>query len=173
MASKEELDLDVEQKPAGNKKNLILYIIIGVLVLALGGVTAFFLFKGGHKAEGEQAAATEQEQTKEGEPKEAHYLGVEKLVVNFGQGEPVRFLQVNLQLMSHDESAIKAMELHMPAIRNDILLLLGGQHYAAVSTPEGKEKLREDILAKVQAILDERAKGKKVDAVYFTEFIMQ
>ena len=46
MASKEELDLDVEEKPAG-KKHLLLYVVIGVLVLVLilGGVSAVLLLK--------------------------------------------------------------------------------------------------------------------------------
>lgn len=166
MASKEELDLDVQAKPAG-KKHLILYIVIAVLVLALAGAGAvFFLLKG----EPEGAGGSE---SKPAAVKAAHYLALDKLVVNFSQRGPVRFLQVNLQVMSHDPAALKAMETHMPAIRNDILLLLGSQTYEEVSTPEGKEKLRGAILEKVQAILDTYEKDRKVEAVYFTEFVMQ
>jgi flagellar FliL protein len=166
MANKEELDLDVQQKPAG-KKHLILYIIIALLVLALAGAgAAFFLLKGesGDASDADSAAAA---------VKPAHYLALDKLVINFGQGAPVRFLQVNLQVMSYDPAALKAMETHMPAIRNDILLLLGGQKYEEVSTPEGKERLRGAILEKVQHILDTYEKERKVEAVYFTEFVMQ
>lgn len=165
MANKEELDLDVQQKPAG-KKHLILYIIIAVLVLLLAGAgAAFFLLKGeaGGTADADKTAAV----------KPAHYLALDKLVVNFGPGSPVRFLQVNLQVMSHDPLALKAMETHMPAIRNDILLLLGGQKYEEVNTPEGKERLRGAILEKVQIILDTYEKERKVETVYFTEFVMQ
>lgn len=166
MANKEELDLDVQQKPAG-KKHLILYIIIALLVLALAGAgAAFFLLKGeSDDASGAGSAAAA--------VKPAHYLALDKLVINFGQGAPVRFLQVNLQVMSYDPAALKAMETHMPAIRNDILLLLGGQKYEEVSTPEGKERLRGAILDKVQHILDTYEKERKVEAVYFTEFVMQ
>ncbi len=167
MASKEELDLDVQQKPAG-KKHLILYIIIGVLVLALAGVGAMFFLKGGSKGKEGEAAAPEHEAVKE-----AHYLPLDKLVVNFSQRGPARFLQVDMQVMSYDAAALKALEENMPMVRNDVLLLLGGQTYEEVSSPEGKEKLRAAILAAVQHILDEHAKGKKVDAIYFTEFVMQ
>jgi Flagellar basal body-associated protein len=168
MANKDELDLDVQQKPAG-KKQLILYIVIGLLVLALAGMgAAFFLMKGG---DGKTSSA--EAGSKVAEVKPVHYLALDKLVVNFGPGAPVRFLQVNLQVMSHDPAALKAMETHMPAIRNDILLLLGGQKYEEVSTPQGKEQLRGAILAKVQSILDTYEKERKVEAVYFTEFVMQ
>lgn len=169
MANKEELDLDVQQKPAG-KKHLILYIIIAVLVLALvGGGAAFFLLKGDADSAGEAGS----KDSKPAAVKPAHYLALDKLVVNFGPGAPVRFLQVNLQVMSHDPVALKAMETHMPAIRNDILLLLGGQKYEEVNTPEGMERLRGAILEKVQNILDTYEKGRKVEAVYYTEFVMQ
>ncbi len=165
----EELDLDVQQKPAG-KKRLIIYIAIALLVLALGGgAAAFFLLKG----EPAEETAADSKTSKTVAVKPAHYLALDKLVVNFGQGAPVRFLQVNLQVMSHDPAALKAMETHMPAIRNDILLLLGGQKYEVVSTPEGKEQLRGLILEKIQLILDTYEKERKVEAVYFTEFVMQ
>lgn len=168
MAKEDELDLDVQQKPAG-KKHLILYIIIALLVLALAGAgAAFFLLKGKGGDEPEAAA-----DSKAAVVKQAHYLALDKLVVNFRQGAPVRFLQVNLQVMSHDPAALKAVETHMPAIRNDILLLLGGQKYEEVSTPEGMERLRGAILEKVQQILDTYEKERKVEAVYFTEFVMQ
>jgi flagellar FliL protein len=167
MANKEELDLDVQQKPSG-KKHLILYIVIALLVLAVAGMgAAFFLLKG--KPAGEEEPVAEEHAA----VKTAHYLALDKLVVNFSQGAPVRFMQVNLQVMSYDPEALKAMETHMPAIRNDILLLLGGQKYEEVSTPEGKEKLRNAILEKVQHILDSHEKDRKVEAVYFTEFVMQ
>lgn len=164
MASKEELDLDVQQRPAG-KKHLILYIVIGVLILALGGLTAVLLLKTEHK--GEEAASTEVK------VKATHYLPIEKLVVNFGENSPVRFLQVNLQVMSYDPATLKVVEDNMPAVRNDILMLLAAQHYEDVSTPAGKEKLRGEIMGKIQNIVDQNAKHKKVDAVYFTEFVMQ
>lgn len=168
MASKEELDLDVQQG-GGGKKNLILYIVIGVLILALGGLGAMFLLKGGDKAEGEAGTEHAAADT----VKVAHYLALDKLIVNFGQGSPVRFMQVDLQLMSYDPEALKALTVHMPVVRNDILLLLGSQRYESVSTAEGKEALRVAVLEKVQQILDLHEKDKKVEAVYFTEFVMQ
>lgn len=167
MASKEELDLDVQQKPAG-KRHLLLYIVIGVLVLALGGVTAVLLIRGGHKG-GSSASAS----STEVRIKATHYLPINQLVVNFGENSPVRFLQVDLQVMSYDPDALKVVSDNMPEVRNDILMLLGAQQYAVMSTPAGKEKLRGEIMDKVQHVVDENSKGKKVNAIYFTEFVMQ
>lgn len=166
MAAKDELDLDVQPAPAG-KKNLLLYIIIAVLVLALAGLgAAFFLMQG--KQEGAEDGDNQVTRVRQ-----AHYLALSKMVVNFPGGAPVRFLQVNMQLMSYEPAALKAVETHMPAIRNDILLLLGMQEYAVVSTAEGKEQLRQQLLEKVQHVLDTYDAGHRIDAIYFTEFIMQ
>lgn len=171
MASIEELDLDVQQKPAG-KKHLILYIVIGLLVLALGAATAVLLMRGGHKTGG-TASAGGASGSSETQVRATHYLPIDKLVVNFGENSPVRFLQVDLQVMAYDPAALKVVQDNMPEVRNDILMLLAGQSYSAVSTPAGKETLRGEILGKVQHIVDQNAKGEKVDAVYFTEFVMQ
>jgi flagellar FliL protein len=61
-----------------------------------------------------------------------------------------------------------------PVVRNDLLLLLGGQHYATISTREGKEKLREQALESVRRVVTNAGgKADKVEAVYFTSFVMQ
>ncbi|MFA5626796.1 MAG: flagellar basal body-associated protein FliL [Thiohalomonadaceae bacterium] len=162
----DELDLDVKPKSSG-KKPLILYGVIAVLLLSLVGMGAFVFL--GQKGNGQGEGTG----NKIAETKQAHYLDLRKMVVNFSPGSPVRYLQINLQVMSYDRNALKVVDTHLPAIRNDILLLLGSQSHDVVSTPEGKEQLRMDILAKIQHVLDANDKGAKVDAVYYTEFIMQ
>jgi flagellar FliL protein len=59
-------------------------------------------------------------------------------------------------------------------VRNDLLLLLGGQHYDTISTREGKEKLRQQALDAVRRVVASAGgKADKVEAVYFTSFVMQ
>jgi flagellar FliL protein len=171
MASKgklgeDDLNLDVQAKPAG-KKQLILYGLIGLLVLALIGMgVVLFMMRGGSE-EGEAAG------NQIAEVRRAHYLDLKKMVVNLKPGSPARFLQVNLQVMSYDEKALKAVETHMPAIRNDVLLLLGSQEYVEIASPQGMERLLGEIQEKIQTVLDSYAQGNRIDAVYYTEFIMQ
>lgn len=168
MAETTDLDLDA-QKPSG-KKNLILYVIIGVLVLALGATVALLLL---NKSSADSAQPV-------AEVKRAHYLPIDTLVVNFRQG-PVRYLQVELQVMAWEERALKAIETHMPAIRNDILLLLSAAEYEQVSTREGKEALRQQITEAVQRLIEERhtptgeqdQQPPAIESIYFTSFVMQ
>src|ERR1700679_4188436 len=46
------------------------------------------------------------------------------LVVNFEDGSAVRFLQITMQIMAHDEKAIESVQKHIPLIRNNLLLLM-------------------------------------------------
>jgi flagellar FliL protein len=86
----------------------------------------------------------------------------------------VRFLQVTAQLMSRDPATIELLKTNDPVVRNDLLMLFGGQKYAVVSTREGKESLRAQTLAAVRKIVaNAGGKPEKLEAVYFTSFVMQ
>ena len=62
-------------------------------------------------------------------------------VVNFEAESMVRFLQVTVSVMTRDAHTEEVLKKNDPRIRNDLLLLLGNQHYDTISTREGKEKL--------------------------------
>jgi len=62
-------------------------------------------------------------------------------VVNFENQEQVAFLQIDIQIMTYDSSVESALKKHMPAIRNELLLLLGGKQYHEINTREGKRAL--------------------------------
>lgn len=164
-APKAEIDLDA-QPPAGSKtKKIVIFAGIGVLVIALG-VTAFLLLR--KPAEG----AKEAEPAKV-EAKAALYVPFKPFVVNFAEKGPARFLQVEIQVVASSPAVNEALNIHTPAIRNDVNMLLAGQTFEQVSTREGKEALREEIKKAIQNILDQQKVAGTVDAVYFTSFVMQ
>jgi flagellar protein FliL len=151
--------------PAGKgKKTLIIVILLAVLLLAGGGVGAWFAF---------MPHAKKPEAAKQEAP--ALYVALDPpFVVNFEAEQQVRFLQVTAQLMSRDPATIELLKSNDPVVRNDLLMLFGGQKYAVVSTREGKEALRTQTLAAVRKIVAAAGgKPEKVEAVYFTSFVMQ
>lgn len=159
---KTELDLDAG-RPKVSKKQKVLYLIIGLLALGLGAAVTMLLTRpegGGGQENGFDV-------------KPATYLPFRTMVVNFSQKGPARFLQVDMQAMVFSPAVSAAIETHMPAIRNDILLLLGSQTYESVSTREGKEQLREQIKQAIQRILEQHGVAGTVEAIYFTSFVMQ
>lgn len=151
-----------------SKKGLII-IILAVLVLGGGGAGAYFAFAG----KGDEKAAKE---AKHEEPKlPPRYITLDPpFVVNFEAEAAVRFLQVTVGIMTRDLEVEKLLKDNDPRIRNDLLLILGGQTFATVSTTEGKEALRTKCLEAVRTIVKELgADDKKIEALYFTSFVMQ
>jgi flagellar FliL protein len=76
--------------------------------------------------------------------------------------------------MTRDAPTSEVLKKNDPRIRNDLLMLLGNQHYDAISTREGKEKLQAQSLESVRAVVKSTGgDAGKVEALYFTAFVMQ
>jgi len=148
------------------KKGKGKFLLIGAVVLLLaGGAGAFFLLKGGH-GKGDPAAAAK--------AKPAVYMQLDPaFVVNFQDENALRFLQVGVNVMSHDPEAIAAAREADPEIRNALLMLFSAQDVKSLSDVKGKQKLQSAALAEIQRVLKEKIGRPGVDAVYFTSFIMQ
>jgi flagellar FliL protein len=145
-----------------------LLVILAIVVLAAGGGGAFFMLKGGHPKSAEQAAADA------AKAKPAVYLQLDPaFVVNFQDDTALRFLQVGVNVMSHDPEAINAAKESDPEIRNALLMLFSAQDVKTLSDVKGKQKLQAAALAEVQRVLKEKIGRPGVDALYFTSFIMQ
>ncbi|MBN4079189.1 flagellar basal body-associated FliL family protein, partial [Beggiatoa alba] len=91
----------------------------------------------------------------------------------FASQGKARFLQITVEVMTRDVTVPDKVKLHMPVIRNNLMLLFSDQSYDSVSTLEGKESLREEALEVVQQILEEETGDPGIEAVYFTSFVMQ
>jgi flagellar FliL protein len=167
-ATNETLEEGVEAKPAkGGKKGLIIGLVL-LLVLGGGGFAAFKLL-GGKDEPGKKEEAAKHEVLP------ARYVTMDPpFVVNFTAESTVRFLQITIGVMTRDLEIEKIIKDNDPRIRNDLLLILGNQNYESVSTLEGKEALRTRSLESVRAVVkDSGGDSAKVEALYFTSFVMQ
>jgi flagellar protein FliL len=187
-------------EPKSGKSNLILIIVIAVLttVLVGGGITAAILLSKDHKTEEHADADAEEEVVAEAEsdkkddkktkkddkskkdksatPKApAIYIPLEPpFVVNFDATQSSRFLQVTVEIMTRDPALSQLIKDNNPAIRNDLLLLFGNQDASVISTRDGKEQLRKDVLEAVRNVAKtEGGKPELVENVFFTTFVMQ
>jgi flagellar basal body-associated protein FliL len=95
------------------------------------------------------------------------------LVASLEDKGAIRFLQVTVELMARDEKIITNVETHMPVIRNNLLMLLGGQTVSSLTNREDKEKLRKQALAEVQKIMKANTGEAGVEDLYFTSFVVQ
>ncbi|PTR28447.1 flagellar FliL protein [Luteibacter sp. OK325] len=145
-----------------------LILVAALVVLVAGGVGGYVMMKGGH---GKAGAADATELAKS---KPAVYLQLDPaFVVNFQDDTALRFLQVGVNVMSHDPEAIAAAKEADPEIRNALLMLFSAQDIKSLSDVKGKLKLQAAALAEIQRVLKEKIGRPGVDAVYFTSFIMQ
>jgi flagellar FliL protein len=94
------------------------------------------------------------------------------LVVNFEDGSAVRFLQITMQIVAHDEKAIDSVQKNIPLIRNNLLMLMSNRNYQSMMSREGKDKFRQEALAEVRAA-QKKEGGPDVDDVLFTSFVVQ
>jgi flagellar FliL protein len=157
-----------EAPAAGGKKKLII-MIVAALVLGGGGFGAWMAFSGG----GEDGKGAKKVEQKELLPPK--YVNLDPpFVVNFEAEAAVRFLQVTVGLMTRDPATEQIIKDNDPRVRNDMLMILSGQNYQSVSTLEGKESLQKRCLESVRTIVkDMRGDPAKVEALYFTSFVMQ
>jgi flagellar FliL protein len=146
------------------KRALPLWLLITIAVVVLGGVGGWLLLRA-------RSGAHAAHKTPSGPP---HYLALQPFVVNFQSGQAVRYLQVTLQVMSRDPATIALLKQNDPVVRNDLLLLLSNQRAATLATEAGKQRLRAAVLADLRKVVG-AAGGhpSRVDAVYFTSFVMQ
>ncbi len=169
MAEEEEGEKDVA--PGGGKKKLII-MILAVLLLGGGGVGGSLYFMG-MLGGGSGDVAEEKGAHKEVKKVPIYFAFPQAFTVNFETDQGLRFLQVSVEIMTYDQTAVDAIDTHMPVIKNNIILLLSNQSYSALVSIDGKTELRQRMLEEMQSVLDKYETETKVEEVYFTNFVMQ
>ncbi len=102
------------------------------------------------------------------------YFSIEPpIVVNIYHPDRIKFLQVDIQVKVKNSSIVDAIELHKPAIRHAMLMLISNQKIDEIKTVKGKEKLRKDALSTIQKVLKENTGSEGISELYFTGFIIQ
>ena len=94
-------------------------------------------------------------------------------VANFSGNSKKKYMQVYVVAMAHEQSAIEDLKLHMPAVRNNILMTLSTKTSDEVATVEGKEMLRKEVLDTVQKTMSEKTGDEGIQDLYFTKFVAQ
>lgn len=197
--------------PAGGGKKKLIIIIAAVLLLLLGGGGAAFMLMKKAPAEGEDDGEGGHAKAEAHEPapkaRARHdpknppvFVPLDPFTVNLADKESERYAQIGVTLEIDDAKTGEELKLYMPAIRNNILMVLAHKTAAQLLSREGKEKLAQSILyasvrplgydveeeeeeADAEAAADAPPKKKKkkrkapsnlpVTAVHFSNFIVQ
>lgn len=146
------------------KSKLPLILMILVILGGGGGGAAWYLTQPDGKP-GEH---------KEAKPLPPVFVTLETFTVNLqSDGTADRYLQVGVDLKVTDQSTVDLVKLHMPEIRNSMLLLLSSKSAEQIAGLEGKQTLSAEIQEQVNKPLNAKVSGKGVTGVYFTSFVIQ
>ena len=153
-----------------NKTVAIIVTIVALLIVGGGG--AWFYFSNeSSTAEASSNSAIEVRG-------ESYYLALEPpFIVNFVYKDTLRYLQMTLSVMSHEPMILEQVTHHMPAIRHRLIMLISNKSFDELNGEDRKEALREEMLLEIRNIIQaEQNKTHnpgRVEAVYFTGYVMQ
>jgi flagellar FliL protein len=155
-------------------------LIVIPLMLIIGAGGSYFMFSGtAGKDSGNTDVATDDDAehaaVADVASAESSYVAMDPpMIVNIlDQAGGSKFLQVTIEVMVNNTATAEAVKKHMPAIRNNLMLLFSSQTQEDINTTEGKDSLRELAQAEIMEILKLTQSPAMVQAVYFTGFVMQ
>jgi len=156
------------------KKRSPLVIALVVALLAVSGACAYLFMSNGHDKAATAAGAKDAEEGKPAKTQPEYFLPLDPaFVVNFRDDDAMRYLQVGVTLMSHDQAMLDTVKGVDPVVRNALVMLFSRQSYSILSDPAGKQKLQAEALEAVRKIVEARTGKPGIDALYFTSFVMQ
>lgn len=160
---------DAVKDPAPKGKLKLIVMGVVALLLAVGlsvGATWFIM----HKPDSEPAPDT----AATAKPAAIYEPLTPAFVVNFNQNGRQRYMQVSITLQGRDQAALDALKLHMPVIRNNLVMMFSGQGFDTLAgSPVGQEMLRQKATAVVQEVAQKEVGKPVVDQLLFTNFVLQ
>jgi flagellar FliL protein len=165
-------DLDLGEERSGKTK-LIVILVIAALLLIGGGASAYFLLSG-DEDEGENREAESVQTSSESEPEQgpAQYHEMTPVFVVNLPGRP-SLLQVGVNVRVTSDQMIEFLKHNDPMIRHHLLNLLQGKEAGNLLTREAKTALQGEMLNEINRLVKELSGPGKVDALFFTSFVMQ
>ncbi len=160
----------------------IVYILLGVNILALAGIGAFVFTKltksqaqvtvgDVHDGEGAQVAPVDGASADGRAPAglaPATFLK-ESFTVNLADPGRNHFAKVDVDIEITDDFVKEEVTRLIPKIRDFIVIVLSSKTYDQINTVDGKDFLREEIRNKINGYL---SRGQ-IKNVYFSQFIIQ
>ena len=152
-------------------KKIIIFAVAGIVLLGAGvGGAMFFLKSPDEPIEEEEMVEKEMMH----DEKDAIYEDIHPaFTVNFNDDSKKKFMQVYMVAKFYDMESRDKFMMHMPVVRNDLLLLMSGKNSDELSSLESKEMLRKNALMTVQSVMQKIYEENLVEDIYFTKLVMQ
>ena len=161
-----EVDAAKTGEEQSKKKGLPSIVIYGgiAVVMVVAGYFVGTKFLGSTEKTGE-VAVSGTENHDEGE----EMIELEDIIVNPAGTGGTRFLAVSIGFEISGSKTKQLFENKMPMVRDALISILGSKTIEQLSDAKEKEITRYQIKKRVEHLL----KTKKLEAVYFTNFVLQ
>ncbi|MFN7643123.1 MAG: flagellar basal body-associated protein FliL [Burkholderiales bacterium] len=126
--------------PKKRKKGLIIGVVAVLLLCGGGGAAAWWFLGRGEHDEAATAAKAEEKRNAL-----RVFVALENFVVNLADRESDRYAQIGVVLEVDGKETEARITAKMPAVRNELLLLISSKLANQLTTREGKEQLAAEI----------------------------
>jgi flagellar FliL protein len=166
-------EAEKEAKESGGGGGL-LKIIIPVVALLLGAGGGYFMGNSAGSKHVEEVKNLEPEPKGGEAPKDTKAMvgdmyKLEPFVVNLNEPKGSRYLKATIQLEMSSPDLKAELDRRAAQMQDVILALLTSKSFQELQALEGKFRLREELLSRINSLLV----GGTVARVYFTEFVIQ
>jgi flagellar FliL protein len=157
--------------PEAKKKSKLVPLLLigaGVILMGGGGFVAMKYFKGSKPATGGEAKKEPEGPTS----KVKSMMSLDAFLVNLADVEATRFVKVTFRLGLDDPKAgeeYTSDPVVLAAARDKIISILSTKTAEDILSPEGKDKLRNEIRDQVNPLLA----GGKIVEVFILDFVVQ
>ena len=169
MAKKPEAPAQATAVPKKSNLKTMILIVVALLVAIALSVAGTWMFLS------RSATDTPDESviTSVSKPRAIYEVLTPAFVVNFkSQGRP-RYLQVNVALMARNKADLDALKVHLPTLRNQLVMLFSSQEFEELYTPLGVDLLKQKATVAVQELALIAVGKPVIEHVLFTNVVMQ
>ena len=166
MAKSEEV-----KDPASKGKLKLIIVAVVALLLAVGlsvGATWFIMHKGESAPDPAVAAAAAN-----AKPVAVFEPLTPAFVVNFNANGRQRYMQVSITMLGRNAADMEALKVHMPVIRNKLVMLFAAIPFESLASPIGQEMLRQKATASIQEVAQKELGKTVIEQLLFTNFVLQ
>jgi flagellar protein FliL len=155
--------------PKSKKKNMLLYLGVGLFLVILIVNGGIFLFAPGLISKGAAERGQGHDTGESMRGVYGHVYSMEPFLVNLADPDQGRYLKVKIAIESTEKKPDEEYQQRLPQLRDSVLTVLSTKRYQDIFDSEGKKKLKEEIISKLNQLVSHF----RVKTIYFNEFVVQ
>ncbi len=182
MAEEAQVENPAAEKKGGSNIALIIIIVLLFLLLIGGGIAAYLLLSDSEDEDMiKQSVASSKDVSAKESPikkkrkklKDLLEVGpmypMDQFVVNLLSENGSRYLKTTINLEMDKQELSAELDKKKAIIRDIIIRVLSSKTFEEISTIKGKERLKDEIVEKINEILVDG----EIRNIFFTDFVIQ